>query len=174
VNRTRAWLVVSPVIAAGVLAGHGLAYRVTSTPTGPVHEYLAHAPQVLLILALSGLALAGFGQRRAAPPTWAFPAVAVTTFVAQEHVERVVHGAQVPILLAEPVFLVGLALQIPVALVAWALARRLLAVVAEDDSHVRLRPRLELDVCTVELDQLAAIALPTPLSRGPPARVTSR
>ena len=73
VNRTRAWLVVSPVIAAGVLVAHALAYRLTSTPTDPFHEYLAHAPQVLLLLALSGLAIAGFGPRRDAPPAWVFP-----------------------------------------------------------------------------------------------------
>ena len=50
-------------------------------PTDPFHEYLAHAPQVLLLLTLSGLALAGFGPRRDAPPAWIFPLVAVATFV---------------------------------------------------------------------------------------------
>jgi len=97
VNRTRAWLVVSPVIAAGVLVAHALAYRLTATPTDPFHEYLAHAPQVLLLLALSGLVLAGFGPRREAPPAWVFPLVGVATFVAQEHVERIVHGGGVPL-----------------------------------------------------------------------------
>ena len=43
-NRTRAWLVVSPVIAAGVLVAHALAYRLTATPTDPFHEYLALSP----------------------------------------------------------------------------------------------------------------------------------
>jgi len=174
VSSTRAWLVVSPVSAAGVLVAHALAYRLTSTPTDPFHEYLAHAPQVLLLLTLSGLVLAGFGTRRDAPPAWVFPAVAVATFVAQEHVERLVHGGGVPILVTTSVFLVGLTLQIPVALVAWALARRLLAVVTEERPRVALRPRLESDVLPAALDQVAATALARPLSRGPPVRVPSR
>jgi hypothetical protein len=174
VNRTRAWLVVSPVIATGVLVAHGLAYRLTSTPTDPFHEYLAHAPQVLLLLTLSGLALAGFGPRRDAPPAWVFPAVAVATFVAQEHVERLVHRGDVPMLLTTPVFLVGLALQIPLALVAWALARRLLAVVEYAEPGQRLRVRLESALRSLELDHIAAVALPTAVSRGPPVRVPAR
>jgi hypothetical protein len=174
VKRTRAWLVVSPVIAGGVLVAHTLAYRVTSASSEPFHEYLAHAPQVLLLLALAGLAIGGFGARREAPPAWAFPLSAVATFVAQEHLERLVHGGGTPFLLATPVFLVGLSLQLPVALVAWALARRLLAVVAEDDVQPPLRSRLELDVRSSELDDVAAIAFARPLSRGPPAPVLAR
>ena len=38
-NRTRVWFVVSPVVAAGVLTAHWLAYRLTSTPTDPFHGY---------------------------------------------------------------------------------------------------------------------------------------
>jgi hypothetical protein len=174
VGRTRPWLVVSPVIAAGVLVAHALAYRLTSTPTDPFHEYLAHAPQVLLLLTLSGLALAGFGPRRDAPPAWVFPVVAVATFAAQEHVERIVHDGGVPILVTTPVFLAGLALQVPVALVAWVLARRLLRVVAEDRPQPSLRPQLEFAVCTRELGHVTATALPSPLSRGPPVPIPSR
>jgi len=174
VNRTRAWLAVSPVVAAGVLAAHALAYSLTSTPTGPFHEYLAHAPQVLLLLTFSGLALAGFGQRRDAPPAWVFPLAAVVTFVAQEHVERIVHGGGVPILVTTPVFLVGLALQVPVALAAWLLARRLLAVVAVEEPGLSLHSRLELELVAVERGHVAAIELPKQLSRGPPLPVSSR
>jgi hypothetical protein len=174
VHRTRAWLAVSPVIAAGVLVAHALAYRLTSTPTDPFHEYLAHAPQVLLLLTLSGLALAGLGPRRDAPPAWVFPIVAVATFVAQEHVERLVHGGGVPLLVTTPVFLVGLALQIPVALVAWALARRLLAVVAEERPQLSLLAQLEFALPPRVLDHVAATALPCPLSRGPPVPIPSR
>jgi hypothetical protein len=174
VNRTRAWLVVSPVLAAGVLGAHALAYRLTSTPTDPFHEYLAHAPQVLLLLALSGLALAGFGPRRDAPPPWVFPLVGMATFVAQEHVERIAHGGGVPILVTTPVFLVGLAFQIPFALLAWVAARRLLAAVEADATRVAIRSRLALDVPLTELQHLASIPLPSSLSRGPPVPITSR
>ena len=173
-NRTRAWLLVSPVIATGVLVAHQLAYRLTSTPADPLHEYLAHGPQVLLLLTLSGLALSGFGPRRGAPPAWIFPAVALLTFVAQEHVERIVHGGGVPILVTTPVFLIGLALQIPVALLAWALAHRLLMVVAEAKARPPLRARLEFELVRFDLDHVAAAAPRTPLSRGPPHSGSSR
>ena len=173
-DRTRAWFLVSPVIAAGVLVGHALAYRLTSTPTDPFHEYLAHTPQVLLLLALTGLAVAGFGPRRDAPPAWVFPLVGVATFVAQEHVERIVHGGGVPVLVTTPVFLVGLVLQLPVALVAWFLARRLLAVVERAGADLSLRSRLEFMLLPVELGHVAPIVLPSPQSRGPPVSVEPR
>jgi hypothetical protein len=174
VNRTRAWLVVSPVVATGVLVAHALAYRLTSTPTDPFHEYLSHAPQVLLLLTLSGLVLAGLGSRREAPPAWVFPVLALVTFVAQEHVERLVHSGGVPVIVTTPVFLVGLALQIPVALIAWVLARRLLDVSSADAARPSLRPRLEFLLASVELGHVAAIPRPTPLSRGPPLPVPAR
>ena len=106
-NRTRVWLVVSPVAAAGVLIGHGLAYRLTSTPTDPFHAYLEHAPQVLLILMVAGVILAALGTRTNAPPARVFPLVGLTTFVLQEHIERLVHGGGVPMLLTSPAFVVG-------------------------------------------------------------------
>jgi hypothetical protein len=174
VKCTRAWLVVSPVVAAGVLVDNTLAYRLTSTPTDPFHEYLAHAPQVLLLLTLFGLALTGFGPRRDAPPHWVLPLVGVATFVAQEHVERIAHGGGVPVLVTTPVFLVGLALQLPVALVAWLLARRLLAVVAQEAPRLSLRPLLEFAFHPRGLDHVAVTALPSPLSRGPPVPIPSR
>ena len=80
-NRTRAWLVLLPVLAAGVLVSHALAYRLTATPTDRFHAYLEHAPQVLLVLALCGIVLGGFGRRREAPAAYVFPLVAMTTFV---------------------------------------------------------------------------------------------
>ena len=58
--------------------------------------------------------LAALGTRTNAPPARAFPLVGLTTFVLQEHLERLVHGGGVPMLLTSPAFVVGLALQIPV------------------------------------------------------------
>jgi len=127
--RTRAWLVVSPIVASGVLVAHSLAYRLTGTPTDAFHAYLGHAPQILLLLLLGGLAFGGLGRRSVAPRPWAFPLAAVATFAVQEHLERLLHAGQLPFLLTTPAFLVGLALQIPVAIAAWLLARWLLAAV---------------------------------------------
>ncbi len=122
---------MSPVLAAGVLVAHTLAYRVTGAPTDAFHSYLHHLPQILLIAELVGVALGGAGTRLDAPRPVFFGAVAVTTFVVQEHLERLVHGGGVPMLLTTPAFLVGVLLQIPVALVALALARRLLSAIRE-------------------------------------------
>jgi hypothetical protein len=173
VNRTRVWLVVSPVVAAGVLIAHSVAYRLTSTPTDPFHAYLGHAPQVLLLLAIAGIVVAALGRPRSAPPAHVFPVVALATYVVQEHVERIVHGG-VPLLLTSPAFLVGLALQVPVALVAWGLARWLLRAVGEQRRPARLRPRLEFRFVDFCQDHVAALGLPSPSSRAPPTPLLSR
>jgi hypothetical protein len=173
VNRTRVWLVVSPVVAAGVLIAHSVAYRLTSTPTDSFHAYLGHAPQVLLLLAIAGIVVAALGRPRSAPPAHVFPVVALATFVVQEHVERVVHGG-VPMLLTSPAFLVGLVLQVPVALVAWGLARWILRAMGEPRTPARLRSRLEFRLVDFSQDHVAALGLPSRSSRAPPTPLLSR
>lgn len=124
-RRLLAWILVTPVATAGVLVTHALAYRLTGTKPGPMHEYLAHVPQVVFVLAslaLVGLALqerslSQFSSRWVAP-------LAPLGFVCQEHIERLVHTGQLPFLLTSPTFLVGLALQLPVAAVCVVLVRR--------------------------------------------------
>jgi hypothetical protein len=142
--RTRVWLAVSPLVLGGVLAAHALAYRLTGTPAEPLHGYLEHAPQLLALLALAALAGAGMTGRLGLPQPWTFPLVAVATYVGQEHVERLVHTGRVPWLLTAPAFLVGLLLQLPVALVVWLLARRLLDALAELPLRRPALPRLLL------------------------------
>jgi hypothetical protein len=170
VNRTRAWLVVSPVLAAGVLVAHTLAYRLTGTPTDAFHAYLAHIPQILLLAALAGLGLGGLGPRVDAPRPWFFAAVAVTTFVAQEHLERLVHGAGVSMLVTTPAFVVGVLLQIPVALVAWGLARWLLAVVGDRRLRYPGPPRSTHELVPVAVGAPSSRSkLRLPPGRGPPS-----
>jgi hypothetical protein len=173
VNRTRVWLLVSPVVAAGVLVAHALAYRLTSTPTDPWHAYLGHVPQILLLLAFAGAVLAAVGGPRGAPGAGVFPVVALGVFVAQEHLERVAHGG-VPVLVASPAFLVGLVLQIPVALLAWVVASWLLRAATAAPKRVAVRSRIERTVSGLRLDHVAAIALPSTFSRGPPNPLLSR
>jgi hypothetical protein len=158
------------VVAAGVLVSHALAYRITSTPTDRFHDYLEHAPQVLLVLALSGVVLGGFGRRRIVPAAHVFPVVAVTTFVVQEHVERVVHEGSFPILLTSPAFVAGVVLQVPVALVAWMLARWLLAAVGEVPAlRLAVHPRFDLPVVASPAAPLCSVDPPAALGRGPPS-----
>jgi hypothetical protein len=174
VNRTRVWLVVSPVLAGGVLVAHSLAYRLTGTPTDPFHSYLEHVPQILLLLTLAGLALGGVGRGLHAPPAAAFPIVALTTFAGQEHLERIVHGAGVPLLFATPAFLVGLLLQIPFALAAWALARWLLGAVRATRRHRPRRSRLVLYVLSaLGLEPRPESDLRLPPGRAPPVLLSS-
>ena len=85
-RRTLTWLVTLPFAAASVLIGHKVAYAVTGTPTGGMHDYLAHAPQVVFILA--SLALLGLATDARARSHSAVPlaSLGVGAFVAQEAV----------------------------------------------------------------------------------------
>jgi hypothetical protein len=162
------WLVVSPVIAAGVLTAHLLAYRLTGTSAAPLHSYLEHGPQVVLLVALSALVLGAFGERSSAPRMWAFPLVAVATFVGQEHVERIVHGHASLSLVTTQVFFVGLLLQVPVALLAWALARWLLDAVNDDAAGPELRAALRLSLVALRAEATPRSEGRAPTGRGPP------
>ena len=165
----RAWPVLGPVILASVLAGHGLAYRITGTPEGATHDYLGHVPQVLLILILVGLATVRLGARTHLPPAWQLPAAAVATFVVQEHVERLVHDGSFPWLFTTPAFLVGLVLQLPIALVALILTRGALEALA---GPVRIRRPAGYQLIVASAMPESRVALPligAPLpGRGPP------
>ncbi len=112
-----------------MLAGHEIAYALTSTPHEELHGYLSHLPQVTLLLALLSLLGASFVERGSRLALWPFPAVAMTGFVTQEHIERLAHDGSVPFLLDKPFFLVGLVLQALIAITAWLLARLLVRVV---------------------------------------------
>lgn len=124
-RRLLAWALVTPVAAAGILAGHALAYRLTGTAVGPVHAYLQHAPQVVGILASVGLVGLALQQRSPGRRSaWAFGLVVPLGFACQEHLEQLAHTGEVPWLLATPAFLLGLLLQVPIGLACILLARR--------------------------------------------------
>ena len=119
-----------PFAAASVLMGHAIAYRALGLPADDLHGYLAHAPQVLLILttlALLGIS-ADFRARDSSPALLA--SLAIVAFVAQEHVERLIHTGQIPFLLTSPVLWLGIVLQVPLAVAVWIVARRLAEEIA--------------------------------------------
>jgi hypothetical protein len=118
-------MLVVPLAALGMLGGHELAYGITRTPRGPVHEYLTHLPRIALVLLLLSLVGALFVERGSGAALWPFPVVALASFVVQEHAERLEHASALPFLLDEPFFMVGLIVQCLVALVAWLVARLL-------------------------------------------------
>lgn len=162
-RRMFAWLLVVPLAAAGVLAAHALAYAATGTATGTDHDYLDHAPQVVGLLAslgLLGLAVQERSLRRRSA-RWVAP-LAPLTFVCQEHLERLVHTGHLPWLLTTPSFLVGLALQLPVAAACVLVVRRVIGTL---DLHVRPAALAPVDIW------LPGPACP---AFSPPASVTPR
>lgn len=162
------WLAATPLLAAGVLVAHVCAYRVTGTPTGPAHDYLGHAPQVLAVLAVVGAALAAFTSRRREPALWAFPLAGLGAFALLEHVEVIAHNGQLAFVVTSPAFVVGLLLQLPFGLAAWLLARTLLSSLDEPE---RRRPRLPRPLRVVVVPVLPDVrgvpVAPLP-GRGPP------
>lgn len=155
----RLWLLVVPIATLGVLAGHELAYSLTSTPRDELHRYMSHLPQVALLLALLSIVGALFVERGHRLALWPFPAVVMVAFIAQEHIERLAHTSSVPFLLDKPFFLVGLAAQTVVALAAWLLARLLLRIVRRPESDRRrgVRDRIELSLPSGEVSDCATL-----------------
>jgi hypothetical protein len=162
-------MLVLPLSVLGMTAGHWLAYRVTGTSTGPYHGYVAHLPRVALVLLVLALAAAHFVERGGARlALWPFPAVALAGFVVQEHAERLEHTGSVPFLLTSRVFLVGLAVQLVVAVLAWVVARLLVVVAHVSGARTRLLPDWAADAALGGA-RLATAAVPLGVrSRAPP------
>ena len=164
-RRALIWVLLLPFAAASVLIGHVVAYRVTGAPADDLHGYLAHAPQIVLILAtlaLLGLA-ADARARRGSPLPLAL--LAIGAFVVQEHLERLVHSGEVPFLLMSPALWIGIALQLPLTIAVWWLARDLEA------SPRRTAPRLAafvLPECAPAGIPLAFPRITSASGRGPP------
>ena len=100
------------------------------------HAWLGYPPALVLwglAFILAGLVLcvgAGIrGHRPSSPPLRFFAILPSAGFVIQEHVEHLIGSGSIPAdLVLEPTFLVGLALQLPFALVALLLTRALYAI----------------------------------------------
>jgi hypothetical protein len=168
-RRNVVWLITLPLAIVGSQVAHAAAYRL-ATGEGDLaaalassgHGYLAYAPLALAVCAVFvALALVrelvdalGGDERASRPSVLVFSVLAPAIFVAQEHFERLAHDGVFPTsLLVETTFLLGLALQVPFALVAYAVARLLLratravaGLLASPRVHVlRLRSRWERD-----------------------------
>jgi len=172
VRRALTWGLTLPLVGASVLAGHALAYAATGSDPGAMHAYLAHAPQVLAVLVLVGLVGLAVDQRSGRPATAPFALLGMVVFALQEHLERYAHAGEVPLLLADRTFLLGLALQVPVGLVALWVARRLVAVLREVGRTPSRPPRIgEIPfVLPVAAVGVGGVRLPVVgLGRGPPA-----
>jgi hypothetical protein len=149
-----AWLVALPLAVAGSLLAHQLAYLIVAgdhasavlAETG--HGYLDQLPMLGALggtTLMLGLGLAGFDRLRGVPgqavPTWAVGLLPLISFALQEHLERFAHTGQVPWTTAlDATFLVGLALQVPFAAIAFVVSRALLSTVAAVVATLLARP----------------------------------
>ena len=136
-----AWLLSLALMGVGLLTAHGLAYQLVSADAGERslllektgHSYLSESTLFVglcLTVALFALTGAVLSAARHGPalrtPGW-FAAFPIAGFVVLEHVERLQYGGSFPAdLIGDPMFLVGLMLQVPFAAAILILARALL------------------------------------------------
>ncbi len=181
-----AWAVSLPLTATGGFFAHLVAYRLVA-PRSEIHHRTLAMPHwrlcvavclaALLVALAASLASAIRGRRRPDVPVWFFGLVPPLGFVVQEHLERLLHAGTVPYATAlEPVFVVGLLLQLPFAVAAYLLARAVVTLgelVARALGSAR-RARLVASptdrACArgADLPRLSALALGHS-ERGPPA-----
>jgi hypothetical protein len=137
-----AWLLSVPLMVAGSQVAHTFAYRLVY-PEAQVrlrdlvqtgHGYLSHAPFVagvggaIELVAFVWILVSAVRGRRASrvPPPWAFALLPPLAFVLQEVLERWLLVGSFPWwAFLQPTFAVGLALQLPFALLAYVAARLL-------------------------------------------------
>jgi hypothetical protein len=185
VRRGLIWALTLPLLLGGIEAAHALAYRLVYPQlharvllaTG--HAYLAWLPLLLGVsgaLALVALVAAGIdaahGRSPRDLPAWAFAVVPPVAFVLQEVLELSLHlGTFGWRAVLAPTFFPGLALQLPLALLAYVAARLLLRTaerLGRALAPVRLAPLLEL-AAAVPLEELfVRLAATRRTSRGPP------
>ena len=172
--RVHAWLALAPFATASVLGGHALAYELTRTDGERFHAYLAHAPQVLVILMLGAAALAWLSRRSTTASFWSFALVAPVAFLLQEHLERLLHDGHVPWLVTSPTLLLGLVLQVPLAVLGALVARWLLTTLA-DAPPARRRRVQAFSERVLPLSRGLVRSRPGagPDARGPPALLPS-
>jgi hypothetical protein len=191
-RRLAAWVLAVPLMLAGSQVAHVFAYRLVY-PVARVrlhelvvtgHGYLGLWPLLLgltggvELAALVSIAIGSFRRRRYTPaPPWAFAVMPPLAFIFQEFFERWLAGGSLPWwMVLQPTFRVGLALQLPFALLAYVVARLLLRVADEVGTALR---RLVEHVRTPGVSpvwspfELAPLRVPVlasgQASRGPPS-----
>lgn len=183
-RRGLSWLLALPLVLAGSQLAHAVAYRVAVpdsherahllAATG--HRYLEYAPLVAGLCSATvvvALALHVRGNAGARLRAWPFALLPLLTFVAQEHLERLLHGGSVSGIAVEPTFVVGVVLQIPFGLIALLIARALLraaervATALRGSTAPRLRP-IAVRVRTFESPFRAVLLVAGSGVRGPP------
>jgi hypothetical protein len=130
------------------------------------HGYLRQLPVLLVSLAVVlfvGLGIEVVRSRRAGTdtraPAWPFAALAPACFAVQEHVERIVQDGGFPAgAWHERTFVLGLALQAPIALLAWLVARLLLRAAPRIAALMQGQPAAPPDVPPLAVRPVTRVA----------------
>jgi hypothetical protein len=176
VRRALTWLLLVPLALLGSEAAHAVDYWLIEQDPGQRaallaetgHGYVELLPAAIatcwavVLLALLGWALEGRRGRRAPVLPFApFALLPPIAFAGRELIERATYGELQPSLFLEPVLLVGLAVQIPFAVIAFLAGRALLHAAAT--LGAKLAKRLERRLLAPL--QLASAGLDLPLPR---------
>lgn len=186
--RLSTWLLTTPILVVGLFVGHEAGYRIAIPDSNTRayaldlthHGYFGLAPVVVIPLVVIALFALGLRVRAAragglrAVPSSAFAALPPIAFVLLEASERLRGSEHSLGTMASPEVVIGLALQLPFAVLALVVAR-LLGSLA-DIVGVALRPALPpvartllalIAPVTVDLPGVRVAALPYG-TRGPP------
>ncbi len=183
--RLRLWLLILPLLVAGTQIATAILDQF-APPSYESAELFSRGNESHAILPVV-VALGRRPRVRGLPrghatrtsrlhPSWTFACLPPLIFTLQEHVEYVVGHGHIPWLLAaNPVFLAGLALQVPFAIAAYVLAHALLDVavaIAERRCATRVawrrRPPISLRPGTTFHPRRLRFAGGHRLTRGPP------
>jgi len=127
---------------------------------------------VMLVLATVAIAAAAFPSRGPGVARTPVASIALVGFVAQEHVERLVHTGELPWLLDDRAFVIGLLVQIPVALACLALARLVVGSGARRRRQPPVIPSFGIALVPIVPRLLCPSPVPARLGRAPPAPST--
>ena len=178
-RRRLAWGLTLPLAAAGGLSAHAAAYTLVSShhhSRSAAHTALMHwrvcvsacvALALVAALAHAVEMLRGGSRRRTALSV--FAVLPPAGFLVQEQVEHALeHGALSHTLFVEPVFLVGLLLQIPFAAAAYLIARAVVTVAVNLIRALGLggRPRLAPTAPRFRLVPEPVLAVANPIALG--------
>ena len=166
----------------GLVAGHGLGFRLAfADPHARAdalahsgHSYLAYVPLALAVslgVLVAGLMLQGAAAFRGEPRRAATSPLIVLlppfAFVIQEVAERLLHTGQAPWTLPpQPAFLFGLALQLPFALAALLVAWVLDSAARAVGRAFGAPPRLVFQAFAPQPLRVVAAPRPVGLARG--------
>lgn len=148
-------LIAAPIAVMGSLLAHQVDYAIQApssvaramllASTG--HGYLRHLPMILaacLATGFVGAVVEPLVRKRVGGgvTSWPMALVAPLAFAIQEHLERLIHDGAFPAhLVTQPTFLMGVALQIPFALLAWGVARTIMLATRRAVLALQGRPR---------------------------------